>query len=98
MLYKYMRNDDIEKLHNSDRVAFIIKNVKTVCMSEYLNNFLIVLSNNGVNINIFNIAKVRKVDKHTYDVLMTVRKCVDTCEIAILNNVIKMCDNIQYIK
>lgn len=81
-MHSYIGKSEITELIQNNRKGYIIENIVTNDIDEYINNILIVLRNMGVNINIFTQPKVRKLRnnsdntmyKYQYTLLLTVRK------------------------
>lgn len=81
-MHSYIGKHEIVELIQNNRKGYIIENIVTNDIDEYINNMLIVLKSNGVNINIFTQPKINKLrgnvdntaPKHQYILLLTIRK------------------------
>ena len=73
MIYRYIGHNDIIELKRNKRIAYIIKNVNTKDISEYINSLMAVLNSMGIDTNILNIPKIRKASNGNYMILLSVR-------------------------
>lgn len=73
-MHSYIGKSEIIELIQDNRKGFIIENISTKDIDEYINNLLIIAKNNGVNTNIFTQPKIKRVCENKYMLLLTVRK------------------------
>lgn len=72
-MYGYIAKTEITDLIQNDRKGYIIYDIKTKDIDEYINCLMAVLRNNGIDINMFTQAKINK-NKSNYILLLTIRK------------------------
>lgn len=77
-MHSYIGKSEISELIQGYRKAYIIENINTKDIDEYINSLLAVLRSKGVNTNIFTQVKVKRVinncKQSTYILLLTIRK------------------------
>lgn len=81
-MYSYIGKSEVIELIQNNRKGYIIENIVTNDIDEYINNVFIVLRNMNINVNIFTQPKIKKLKnnnesalhKYQYTLLLTVRK------------------------
>lgn len=105
-MYSYIGRTELAELVQANRVGFIISNIETSDIDEYINSLMSVLRNNGVDNNIFVQPKIRKLSKNRQEhdkrfmLMLVVRKDIKIDKHAYkklentINNIVK-CETIQ---
>lgn len=82
-MYLYIRENELVELLQEDRIAYIIEDVVTKSIDEYITNLLIVMKNIGINTGIFLQTKIKKNNtNNNYTILLVVRKGIKMSEVA----------------
>lgn len=107
-MYSYIGKDEISELVQNNRKGFIVENIKTRDIDEYINNVMIVLKSRSINTTMFTQPKIKRLsdgsrnpfNKNKYTLLLTIRKDANISNNAyisigmILNDIVP-CDTIQ---
>ena len=75
MLYNYISKKELNKLYEDNRQVFIIKNVNTADIDEYINTILALASSSGIDINVLNQPRLISVHKNVeYDIAIIIKE------------------------
>lgn len=73
-MHSYIRKNELIELIQGDRKGFIVNDIRTKDIDEYINSLSCAIKECGINTNIFTQAKIKKNTNGSYVLYLIIRK------------------------